>query len=142
MVRISIPTRDTRTKASMTRPLSRIVSMTSTSPPPDERWTAPGPSYPETVMQPHPPFGYAWSRVLVGVTRRAAPRPSGRRRPLLFLSFAPLVLLGGRKPSRAARTVLVFRRRAPARGTGALRSFVLGRRAAAWPPRLLLGFLG
>src|SRR4051794_41923827 len=102
MVRISIPTRDTRTKASMTRPLSRIVSMTSTSPPPDERWTAPGPSYPETVMQPHPPFGYAWSRVLVGVTRRGAPRPPGRPRPLLFLAFAPPLLPRGPAPAPRA----------------------------------------
>src|SRR4051812_2070441 len=53
MVISSIPTRDTRTKASITRPLSRIVSITSTSAVPDDRWTAPDPSYGETVMRPH-----------------------------------------------------------------------------------------
>jgi hypothetical protein len=32
MVRISIPTSETRTKASMTRPLSRMISITSARP--------------------------------------------------------------------------------------------------------------
>src|SRR3569833_1333314 len=68
MVISSMPTSDTRTNASITRPLSRIVSITSTRALPDDRWTDPDPSYGETVMACH---------LRSGVCLRVTPTRSG-----------------------------------------------------------------